>query len=278
MSGMIKSLAPKEAEEVMAGMRPEEYTLLDVRQPWEYEEFHIPGALLVPLPELADHLDEMEPDEPVLVYCRSGGRSMAAARMLVGSGFSDVNNIVGGASAWQGQAAYGPVDLGLTDFTGNETPGEAVIKAYDMEDNLQSYYRRCGDEAENEEGMKLFAELAGFEERHKDVLYRIYARVETAPLTRDVFEREVTGSARGMTEGGVEIEAFLEEHGDLFDGLEGIVILAMMIEAQAYDYYMRCSRASNSRETHEAFEMLAREELAHLKLLGRRMDKFGEQV
>ncbi|WP_147821074.1 rhodanese-like domain-containing protein [Salidesulfovibrio onnuriiensis] len=278
MSRAIQNIDPKQAEELMSGMRPDEYTLLDVRQPWEYEVFHIPGALLAPLPELADHLDEFEQDEPVIVYCRSGGRSMAAAKILAGNGYTQVHNLMGGASAWLGQAAYGPVDLGLIDFTGSETPGEAVAKAFDMEHNLQLSYLRWAEEQDGEDATNLFVELAGFEELHKDVLYRMYAKVEDAPLDRATFEARVLGTAGGMTEGGVEIETFLEEHGELFEGLEGIVMLSMMIESQAYDYYMRCSRASLNSETREAFGLLAREEQAHLRLLGRRMDAFGDEA
>ncbi len=44
------------------------YTLLDVRQPGEYEKARIPGARLVPLPELADRLEELDPDRPVIAY------------------------------------------------------------------------------------------------------------------------------------------------------------------------------------------------------------------
>jgi rhodanese-related sulfurtransferase len=44
------------------------YTLLDVRQPGEYEKARIPGARLVPLPELADRLGELDPDRPVIAY------------------------------------------------------------------------------------------------------------------------------------------------------------------------------------------------------------------
>jgi len=44
------------------------YTLLDVREPEEYEEGHIPGALLIPLSELPDRLPEIDPQKPVLAY------------------------------------------------------------------------------------------------------------------------------------------------------------------------------------------------------------------
>ncbi len=44
------------------------YTLLDVRQPGEYEKEHLPGALLIPLPQLLDRLDELDPDKPLVAY------------------------------------------------------------------------------------------------------------------------------------------------------------------------------------------------------------------
>jgi len=43
-------------------------TILDVRQPSEYREGHIPGATLIPLPQLPDRLDEIDPEKPTLVY------------------------------------------------------------------------------------------------------------------------------------------------------------------------------------------------------------------
>jgi rhodanese-related sulfurtransferase len=44
------------------------YTLLDVRQPGEYEESHIPGSLLIPLPQLTDRIHELDPEKPTIVY------------------------------------------------------------------------------------------------------------------------------------------------------------------------------------------------------------------
>lgn len=44
------------------------YTLLDVRQPGEYEASHIPGSLLIPLPELTDRIHELDPKKPIIVY------------------------------------------------------------------------------------------------------------------------------------------------------------------------------------------------------------------
>lgn len=73
--------------------------VLDVRMPDEYEAAHVPGALLIPLPELQERHGEIPQSEPVYVICRSGARSLAAAQFLVGVGRSPVN-VAGGTEAW----------------------------------------------------------------------------------------------------------------------------------------------------------------------------------
>lgn len=63
-----KSIDFKETREMIANARADEIILLDVRQPNEYKQSHIPGATLIPLPELSDRLGEIDPEKPVLVY------------------------------------------------------------------------------------------------------------------------------------------------------------------------------------------------------------------
>jgi rhodanese-related sulfurtransferase len=58
----------EEAKTYMAEHEESSFTLLDVRQPGEYEKSRIPGARLIPLPELADRLEELDPDKPVIPY------------------------------------------------------------------------------------------------------------------------------------------------------------------------------------------------------------------
>ena len=64
----VKSMDTDEAKSFIADNEEGGYTLLDVRQPGEYEETHIPGAKLIPLPELKDSLKELHSDKPVVVY------------------------------------------------------------------------------------------------------------------------------------------------------------------------------------------------------------------
>ena len=267
----IAMMTPDQVRSFMEKNQPDSYTLLDVRQEWEYEEEHLPGARLLPLVELPDRMDELDAGKPVLVYCRTGGRSMAAATLLDGQGFRDITNLVGGISAWSGHTAFGPMELGLVEFTGSETPEEVVLKAYAMEHGLQIFYAQRADWAETMERIELFMKLAVFEDQHKDTLFTLYCRLTGSGMDQDEFEQLALGR-EGAVEGGVEISEFLDRHPDAFDDEQGILQLSAMIEAQALDYYQRCAERVDSNETREVLQLLAREEKAHLRVLGKSMD------
>ena len=84
----------------------EKFVFIDVREPWENEEFNL-GAQLIPLNTLVNsmyELDEHKEDEIVL-HCRSGSRSGMAQGMLQANGFTNVRNLTGGIMAWE--AAFG---------------------------------------------------------------------------------------------------------------------------------------------------------------------------
>ena len=276
MTQSIEMMSVDQVREYLDGHRPDDYTLLDVRQQWEYEEGHLPGARLIPLTELPDRMGEVPGDRPVVAYCASGGRSMAASTLLEGQGFTEIINMVGGIMAWNGYEAFGPMELGMVVFTGAETPREIVLKAYAMEGSLQEFYVLRADLAETEERIELFMELAGYEDRHKDVLLELYSRLTGETVGHDEFERMALKAAQGLGEGGIDIAAFLDEHGEAFDGDHGVFQFAAMVEAQALDYYLRCAARAEKDDARDTFQLLAREEKAHLRLLGSHMDRLGE--
>ena len=83
--------------------------LVDVRSGGEYEQAHVRAARLVPLPDVADRVDDFPTDREVLVICRSGARSAVAAEFLRANGV-DAVNVAGGTQAWI-DAGY-PVETG----------------------------------------------------------------------------------------------------------------------------------------------------------------------
>ena len=80
--------------------RGEEFQLIDVREPWEADINQIDGAELIPLGELPDRLDELDPAASYVVHCKMGGRSATAVAQMQEAGFRDVVNLEGGISAW----------------------------------------------------------------------------------------------------------------------------------------------------------------------------------
>lgn len=78
------------------------FLLIDVREPYENQEFNI-GGQLVPIASLMEAIPSLygQKDEEVIVYCRSGNRSGMAKQLLTASGFSNVKNLLGGMLAWR---------------------------------------------------------------------------------------------------------------------------------------------------------------------------------
>lgn len=97
-AGDVKDIKPAELKALLdSAERP---VVLDVREPWEFTQGHIPGAKLIPLGELMKRSEELDPAQPVAVICATGSRSQSAAALLGRKGFTTVYNVVGGTTAW----------------------------------------------------------------------------------------------------------------------------------------------------------------------------------
>ncbi len=75
--------------------------ILDVREPDEWNQFHIPGSTLIPLGELASRLDELPKDQEIVVVCRTGHRSAEGRDILLNAGFTEVTSMAGGLTQWK---------------------------------------------------------------------------------------------------------------------------------------------------------------------------------
>ncbi len=93
--GVIDPIEVKQKQD-----RGDNFILLDVREPYEYQIAKIPGARLIPLGELPKHLDELDREADIVVHCKSGGRSQKAVDLMKQHGFKHVRNMVGGILAW----------------------------------------------------------------------------------------------------------------------------------------------------------------------------------
>lgn len=245
------------------------FTLLDVRQPREFEDSRIPGAKLIPLPELPGRLSELDPDKPVLAYCAVGGRSRAAAQYLSGQGFKEVFNLKGGIAAWQGVKVSGPAEMGMGFLTGDEPVKKVIAVAYGMEQGLAEFYTSVSRTAENKEVEDLLTKLAGIEEKHQEKLYHLYLSLDPGG-SRERLESEALS---GVMEGGFTTDEFLEQNRSLLDTPNHILSLAMMLETQAFDLYSRYAQKATEQQSVNALHEIAEEEKGHMASLGRLLDK-----
>ena len=96
----VSAIPEMTVEELKAKLdRKEKFQFIDVREPHEVEVAKIPGATLIPLGELPNRVAELDKKVPVVVHCRSGGRSARAVGFLRQQGF-DATNVAGGILAW----------------------------------------------------------------------------------------------------------------------------------------------------------------------------------
>lgn len=86
----------------------EKLTIIDVREPFEYEEFNI-GGTLIPLGNLPQKLDDLEElkESEIIIHCKSGSRSGSAKQYLQAQGFTKVRNLLGGMLDWKTQFPNG---------------------------------------------------------------------------------------------------------------------------------------------------------------------------
>lgn len=95
-----KEVLPNEAKQMLLAAKAR---CVDVREPEEYEDGHIPGAVNVPLSELTERCGELDPAQEWIVVCHAGGRSTRACQYLSAIGYTRLHNMSGGMNDWAGE-------------------------------------------------------------------------------------------------------------------------------------------------------------------------------
>lgn len=199
-----------------------------------------------------------------------GGRSRAAAQLLAGKGFTEVYNLKGGIRGWNGLRAVGPSEMGMSYLTGDEDLKEIIALAYGMEEGLRGFYVSISERTHDPDVAHLCDRLSEIEELHKERLFALYVSDHSTIAGRGAFESDVVD---GVMEGGFTTEEFLEKHWDTMETVPDLLNIAMMLETQALDLYMRYSDKVQEPSVRDALHDLAEEEKGHLTRLGRLMEE-----
>lgn len=96
-AGDAKRVTPKELQSMLE--KKETVILIDVRTPEEHNDAHIPGSILMPLDTLGS-VKKLPEDGRIVLYCRSGKRSLKALEVLSNKGFKDLTDLEGGIQGW----------------------------------------------------------------------------------------------------------------------------------------------------------------------------------
>lgn len=252
------------------------YALVDVRQPREYQLGHIPGARLLPLPELLEGTRRLNPDLPHVFYCRSGSRSARAARHVLEHQLvrADVYNLQGGFMSWSGLAVDGVPNLQF--FAESASLRDTLLTAMNLEKGAQLLYEFIRDAAPGKPLCRLMQKLAPMETEHARILYkhlRALPEAGTPPLPS--FEELYASLAGDVLEGGKtmpELAPWIEsaKQGHCIELAE----LALEMEINAFDLYRTLAEQAEDADARRTYLWLAEQEKTHERLLLKHMDAF----
>ncbi len=176
--------------------------------------------------------------------------------------------MAGGINAWNGLVAEGTYDAGLAYFSPASGAAELISLSWALEEGNRAFYEGIAREAEDEEDAALFRSLVLAEERHKESLRGLHARI--AGEEADLAPPEGI-EAGGMMEGGIPVgEALAWARGK--ESRE-VVELAVAMEANALDRYIKMGRSVADEPSRKVFEALAAEERAHLGRMTSLLDR-----
>ena len=271
----VQTLYSDEVKKFINEQSEGDYVLLDVRQPGEYELGHLPGAKLIPLPQLADSLKELDAAKPIIVYCAVGGRSRMATQLLSNLGFNNVFHLQGGIQAWEDRTATGPREFHLDFIKGNESPEEIILLAYRMEEGLKRFHEAFQARTDDAALSALLTGLIKAEESHEKTLLEL--RESLASSERNTPPGHISTFSDAfqsrLMEGGVDIDNFMKQNQSFLSDVAGYLDLAMMIETQALDLYLRMAADSRNEQTRKILLRIGNEEKAHLALLGKYLNE-----
>lgn len=276
MSRNVINIFPDDLDDLRRKTRERDYLLLDVRQPVEYREDHIPGARLIPLPEIESRLNELDSDQDLIVYCRSGGRSAVAAALIKDAGprRGRIYNLVGGITGYEGKNLKDVPHLEL--FPRDLTMIQTLYRAMNMEKGAFIFYNEVAREYAGTELGAMIAELGGMEETHAHSIYNYWARHHRAHC-EETFEQLFARLDGRIMEGGKPVAAWLARLGsDPQDRQLRILELACEIEYYAYDLYRGLAGRSQSEEATRTYLFLAEQEKAHVRVISKALQRIGQ--
>jgi len=188
---------------------------------------------------------------------------------LAGKGFTKIYNLSGGIRAWGKEVAVGPEDSGLHLFTQMESAVDAVVIGFGLEMGLRDFYTSMQSQVTSAGAKALFAKLADIEILHQERLVQLYGELTGATISVVEFGARI---AEPAMEGGLTTEEYLRRYHAYTASELDVLALALSIEAQALDLYLRAAGKSDDPGAQKVLRQIAEEERSHIARLGHFID------
>jgi len=263
----IKTMYPEDLRDFMSTHRERQYTLLDVRETEEYAQEHIPGALNLPLSELEQRLEDIPRDKELVMYCRSGRRSMAGATLIADhpdARIPGIFNLNGGIAAWEGTLLPDFPKIAL--FDDRDDFMTVLSRAADMEKGAFAFYSAIINRWPESPLTPIVDNLQEMEHRHARAVHEMMSRHGSVPHF-DKFFAHLPGD---LVEGGMQLEdLFDSDHWEGLGGCMALAEIALDLEYRAFDLYKNLASRAENPEQEQALLFLSEQEKTHIRLLAK---------
>ncbi len=263
----FEDVTPDALKRYMETRNEKDYILIDVRQPEEYSEGHIPGAHLIPLGDIESKLFDLPTEKEMVFNCKAGGRSRAAATIVADSEISQkkIYNLSGGFMAWEGKAMKGLPKVQVFDAA--KTPQELLHTAMGLEKGAFRFYTYLTSRFAEESFSKTFESLINVEIAHAKTIYHYLEPDAKKALT---FEQMFETLSGDILEGGENLEDIIQQVNSLEGNLcLNLMELALDIEYSAYDLYKNLAEQMENEQTRNALLTIAQAEKTHMKTIAK---------
>ncbi|SMC59692.1 Rhodanese-related sulfurtransferase [Desulfocicer vacuolatum DSM 3385] len=271
----MKSMSVQAFQKYRSQKNEKDYLLIDVRQPVEYMDTHIPGAILIPLKEFEEQVEEL-PDKDLIFYCRNGARSKAAA--LTADFFDKGNrktyNIDGGMLAWKGKRIKGVPRLKYFDPA--KGIKESLLFAMNLEKGAFRFYSHIIDHYAHLGLNPVMEKIRDGETAHATLIYSHLKSV----IKKDVspYERLYAQLSGEILEGGILLNDLMntlaaEGKTTTMDILEN----AINMEYHAFDLYRFMAHKTSETSLQSAFISLSQAEKNHMHILIDAIEEYTQQ-
>lgn len=270
----FETLTSAEFNEYIKTHKEKNYLVIDVRQSSEYELGHIPGAKLMPLPEVETVLFTLPADRDLIFYCHNGGRSQWAASLAGESEVckKTVYHLMGGMLAWEGRIVPGYPQV--TIFDRDQSYEGMLTTAMNLEKGAWRFYQYAMDRFSENPIRRTLEQVSVAEKAHAMLIYHFWQKSQYSPPPFDRIYRSLDGE---ILEGG-------HDFNDTCRRLEkisrqdcmGIIDLAMAIEYSAFELYRVMAERTDYPNARETFLSIAQAEKAHMRTLTSAIDQCAE--